>query len=129
MKQLPVIGGLLVLIIGLLFVLHFRGSTQTSKLQNEIDRVANTSGIHPTAIRCRNVEQTRVCFAEYSALRSNQAKQMLVKAGYTLVDTQYGRQTAVSATNQAVKIRVDSDPTFTQGGTMTLKYRDIHVTP
>ena len=103
-------------------------SMQSSKLQSEIDRVANKSGINPTSVDCRNVEFAQICYAEYSSISGDQAKQMLISSGYTLVDEEYNRNGEISAANQGAKTRVDTERNYTESTTLTLKFKDINVT-
>lgn len=126
MKPYLIIGGLVLL--GLFFLPTATGDMKNSKLQNEIDRVASKSGVNPASVDCRNVSTAQICYAEYSSMDTNTAKQMLVTSGYTLVDEQYNRNGRISATNKSESIRVDSESASGAKTTLTLKFKDINVT-
>lgn len=126
MKRVFIITGIVVLaIVAIPAVLN---AAHTVKLKGEIDRVVSKANLSPASVECRNVELAQICYVEHAAMSITQAKGMLMASGYVLVDEQYNGKSGVSATNESVGVRVDSEPASFQGDLLILKFKDINVT-
>ena len=125
-----------ILIIGVVLVLVFlvpiiRNNIEYNKFKNEIERVAQVSGVQALSVSCGNVELANICSVDYD-IPPSKAVFMLASAGYSMESSSAGK---VSGKNQSASIRVDSELQLVEGRSMTpnfttttIKYKDINTT-